>query len=309
MKLIRHLDNLPEAFLGGVVAIGNFDGVHLGHARIVARLLRNAHQTGGQAIVFTLDPHPAAILRPQQAPLPLTTVARKAQLLGDLGVDAVIAYPTDAALLALSPWEFFAQVLMGRMRIRGLVEGYNFNFGRNRAGDVRALAEYCGQAGIALEVVGPVEVDGQVISSSRIRQLLGQGAVEQAGRMLTEPYRIAGLVVHGAGRGRQLGYPTANLHGIETLLPGGGIYAGLAWVDGRAWPAAISVGPNPTFDEAAMKTEVHLIGFNGSLYDRPLEVDFLARLRDIQRFGSADELIRQMDRDIADAQQIAAQAA
>lgn len=286
------------------MAVGNFDGVHLGHVRIVEKLVARARQLGGAAVVFTFDPHPAVILRPERVPPPLTSTARKAELLGQLGVDAVVAYPTDQALLRLTPQEFFAEILLGKLKARGLVEGYNFSFGRNRGGDVRGLAELCRDAGISLDVVDPVLIDGQAVSSSRIRELLREGQVGRARGLLTHPYRIRGLVIHGAGRGRQLGYPTANLNGVDTLLPSMGIYAGSSLVDGRLWPAAISLGPNPTFDEGSLKIEVHLVDYHGSLYDRHLEVDFLDRLRDIQRFGSVEELIRQMDRDIEATRQI-----
>ncbi len=305
MRLFRNLENLPNSFRGGAVAVGNFDGVHLGHVRIVQKLVARAQQLRGAAVVLTFDPHPAVLLRPDKVPPPLTSTARKAELLGQLGTDAVVAYPTDAALLRLAPEEFFASILLQQLGARGLVEGYNFSFGRNRGGDVHSLAALCRDAGISLDVVEPVLIDGQTVSSSRIRRLLSDGQVARARGMLTQPYRIRGLVVHGAGRGRQLGYPTANLHEVNTLLPSGGIYAGCVQADGRLWPAAISVGPNPTFDEGALKIEVHLVDYHGSLYDRHLEVDFLERLRDIQRFGSVDELVRQMDRDIETTREIA----
>ena len=309
VKLIRDLDTLPDSLRGGAVAIGNFDGVHLGHVEIVEKLVAKATQIGGAAVVFTFDPHPAAILRPGRVPPPLTSTTRKAQLLGQLGTDATIAYPTNEAFLKLAPREFFAEVVLGRLGARALVEGYNFSFGRNRGGHIDALADFCHDAGVSLDVVAPVLMDGQAISSSRIRQLLTDGMVEEARRMLTHPYRIRGIVIHGAGRGRQLGFPTANLDRVDSMLPGVGIYAGLTEADGRTWPAAISVGPNPTFGEGALKIEVHLVDYHGSLYDRYLEVDFLAWLRDIQRFATVDELVRQMDRDIAATRQLVVQAA
>ena len=164
-------------------------------------------------------------------------------------MDAVVAYPTDEAFLKLEPGEFFDRVVRSHLAARGLVEGPNFFFGRQRQGDVELLAQYCRQAGVELEIVEPVRRDGQIISSSRIRTLIAAGEVDAAREMLTQPYRIRGLVIHGAGRGSQLGYPTANLGHVDTLLPGEGIYAGRALVDGQFWPAAISVGANPTFDE------------------------------------------------------------
>ena len=163
---------------------------------------------------------------------------------------------------------------------------------------MKLLGELCREAQIPLAVVDPVMVDGQPVSSSRVRAMVSGGAVDDVRQMLTGPYRIRGRVVHGAGRGRDLGFPTANLDNIDTLLPSEGIYAGRAYVDGQSWPAAISLGPNPTFDEGRLKVEVHLLDFHDTLYDRTIEVDFLSRLRDIVRFGSVEELIHQMDRDL-----------
>jgi riboflavin kinase/FMN adenylyltransferase len=239
----------------------------------------------------------------------LTRTDRKAQLLAELGVDVVVAYPTDAALLALDAPAFFDWVVSKRLGARAIVEGPNFFFGRGRSGTIDTLRSLCTHAGLSLDIVEPVVIDGRIVSSSRIRELIGSGRVDEARRMLTQPYRITGTVVHGAGRGAGLGYPTANVAGIQTLLPDEGIYCGRAVIAGEAWPAAISLGPNPTFDEGGLKVEVHVIDYRGDLYDQELEVDFLSRLRNIERFDSIDELIAQMDRDIAACRQIAAKAA
>ncbi len=306
MRLLCDLESLPDEFRRSAVSIGNFDGVHLGHARIIERLTATARRLAGRAVVLTFDPAPARVLRPSQTPLPLCGIDRKAQLLADLGADAVIAHPTDEAFLKLGPEQFFHRIVLGELDAQALVEGPNFFFGRDRLGNIEVLGGLCRGSGVALEVVDPVEVDGQIVSSSRIRTLLAQGRVDRARQMLTRPYRIRGTVVRGAGRGVDLGFPTANLAGVETLLPGEGIYAGRALVDGRVWPAAISLGPNPTFDEDDLKVEAHLVDYAGTLYDRHIEVDFLWRLRKIERFGSVDDLIAQMERDVAATRQIAA---
>jgi len=287
--------------------VGNFDGVHLGHARIIARLVELAREVSGPAIAFTFDPHPASLLSAQPPRPLLCRPERKAELLGKLGVDAVVICPTGRDLLSLSPEEFFGRILCDRLAVRGIVEGPDFRFGRARAGDMAALERLGRAAGVRVETVAPLQQAGRPISSSRVRSLLTAGQVEDARRLLTEPYRIRGRVVRGAGRGRHLGFPTANLVGIETLLPAEGIYAGRAWVAGNPWPAALSLGPNPTFDEAALKVEVHLIGFNGDLYDQMVEVDFLARLREIERFDSVEQLLVEMGRDVASARRIVEQ--
>lgn len=307
MKILTTLDPPLASARGGAVAVGNFDGVHLGHAEIVRRLVKRARQVGGPAVVLTFDPHPVRLLRPQHAPPPLTWTARKAELVGALGVDVVVAYPTDEAFLDLTPRQFFDTIVRRQLDARAIVEGVNFFFGRDRLGNVDLLRRFCTAAGISLDIVEPVSFDGQMVSSSRIRALVAQGQIDAVRGMLTQPYRIRGTVVHGSRRGARLGFPTANLDGIDTLLPGEGIYAGRAWCDGTAHAAAVSLGPNPTFDEDALKTEAYLLDFDGSLYGRPLEIDFLARLRDSVRFDSVDALLEQMRGDVAQVRQIFAE--
>jgi riboflavin kinase/FMN adenylyltransferase len=309
MKLIRDLDALPDRFRSGAVAIGNFDGVHRGHARIVAALVEQARRVDGPAVALTFDPHPARLLRPEQAPPPLTWTERKAELLAALGVDAMVAYPTDEALLQLSPEDFFEQIVRRRLDARALVEGPNFFFGRGRSGDIETLREFAGRTGVALEVVEPYVLDGEVVSSSRIRRAITAGDVRAAAEMLARPYRIRGTVAHGAGRGAKIGFPTANVEAIDTLLPAAGVYAGRGRARGQVWSAAISVGPNPTFGEHALKVEVHLIGCRESLYGEPLEVDFLAHLRAVRAFESVEALIEQLARDVRQAAEIAARQA
>jgi riboflavin kinase/FMN adenylyltransferase len=300
VKLLRQIDNLPADVRSGAVAIGNFDGVHRGHARIVSRLLEKAQKVGGPAVVFTFDPHPVRILRPAHAPPPLTWTDRKAELLAALGVDAVIAYPTDEELLQLSAQEFFQQIVRDTLDAKAMVEGPNFYFGRGRQGTIDVLRQLTAAADIDLEVVEPLVEGGEIVSSSRVRGLIGDGRVEEAGGLLTQPYRIRGMVVHGAGRGAKLGFGTANLNAIDTLLPGVGVYAGRGLVNNTAWPAAINIGPNPTFGHDELKVEAHLLDWDGGpLYGQPLEIDFFTRLRDICRFAGVDALKAQLAQDIA----------
>jgi riboflavin kinase/FMN adenylyltransferase len=245
-------------------------------------------------------------LRPEQCPPPLTWTDRKAELLARLGIDALVAYPTDAALLALSAQEFFDKIVCGSLAARALVEGPNFRFGRDRAGDVKLLVALCEARGLSLDVVEPVEMGGDIVSSSRIRRLVAAGEVGSANGMLTAPYRVRGMVTHGAGRGGQIGFPTANLEGIDTLLPARGVYAGRGFLGDASWPAAINVGPNPTFRDHADKVEAHLIGVHATLYGQVLELDFLDRLRETRTFPSREALVEQLASDVARAEEIAA---
>jgi riboflavin kinase/FMN adenylyltransferase len=305
VELYRHLDEVPSGAQGGALTIGNFDGVHLGHALIVEQLQRHAAEFGGPAVIFTFDPHPVRILRPDQAPPPLTWTDRKADLFEELGVDVMVVYPTDETLLSLSPQDFFDRIVRDRLAARALVEGPNFYFGHGRTGNVQILEQMCHTAEIRLDIVEPLVAEDVYISSSRVRTLLRDGHVEAAGKLLTQPYRIRGMVTHGAARGAKLGFPTANIDAIDTLLPANGVYAGRAYVGDAVWPSAINIGPNPTFGEDGVKVEAHLIGFQGSLYGQPLEVDFLTQLRDIRPFESVEALIQQLGQDVEQARRIA----
>lgn len=299
MQIDRKLSDFPESARGGAIAIGNFDGVHKGHAKLIERLVERSHALGKPAIIFTFDPHPVRLLRPDQCPPPLTWTQRKADLLSNLGVDRVIAYPTDEALLRLSARDFFELVVIKTLGAKAVVEGPNFFFGNNREGNIEMLARLTSEYGLSLDIIRPNEVDDEMISSSRIRRLIGeQGNVDAAREMLTAPYRIRGLVTHGASRGGKLGFPTANLEGIDTLLPANGVYAGLGRIGKVTRPAAINIGPNPTFGDNQIKVEAHLLEHDEVIYGRPVEIDFLSRLRDVRTFNSKDELIHQVKQDV-----------
>jgi riboflavin kinase/FMN adenylyltransferase len=317
VKLLRSLDEFSAELRGGAVSVGNFDGVHQGHARLAEKLRERSQKLGGPAVVFTFDPHPAWILRPQSAPTPLTWLDRKVELLAELGIDVVVAYPTDEALLRLTAREFFDRILRDALGAKALIEGANFCFGHDRTGTIDVLSQFATEAGMAIDVVEPVLLDDTVVSSSRVRGCVSSGRVDEAGRLLTRPYRIRGLVRHGAARGAKLGFPTANVDGVDTLVPGPGVYAGRAIVgpqfgadfSSRAWPAAINIGPNPTFGEQSLKIEVHLIGFQGNLYGTLLEVDFLAPLRPTTKFAGIDALKAQLQLDITRTIELVAAAA
>ncbi len=291
-------DGCPAA--GCAVSVGNFDGVHLGHAALVARLRDVAGRLGVPAVALTFDPHPASLVRPGAAPVPLTTPARRAELLLGLGLDAVLVQPVNRELIDLPPEAFYRDVLRGRLEAAALVEGPDFRFGARRAGDVALLRGLCAADGVTLEVVEPVAAAGGTVSSSRIRALVAAGDVAAAGALLTAPFRVTGTVVTGARRGAGLGFPTANLAEIATLVPGPGVYAARVVAPGRAeaLPAAVHVGANLTFGATVPTVEAHLVGFAGDLYGRVLDVDFLERLRDTRRFDSAHDLTAQLARDV-----------
>lgn len=293
-----------------VATVGNFDGVHVGHAHIVARLVAMGRRLGVPAVVLTFDPHPAAILRPGNAPPPLTTPARRAELLLALGVDAVLVQPADERLVAVEAEDFYSGILRQRLAVRGLVEGADFHFGARRRGTIDLLERLCRADDVELETVGPVTHAGAAVSSSRLRTLVAEGRVAEANPLLTAPYRCRGRVVEGARRGRTLGFPTANLADVATLVPGHGVYACRVALPGSgpAWPAAVHVGANVSFGETAASIEAHLIGFEGDLYGQWLDVDFLERLRETRRFASVAELTTQLANDVEAARLVVASA-
>lgn len=297
MQVVRGLDQL-DGFRHGFVSIGNFDGVHRGHQSMIAVLTRSAREHDAPAVIFTFDPHPIALLRPGQSPPPLSTTERKIELLSNFGVDAVVVYPTDQALLGLSPQEFFDRILLGRLEARGLVEGPNFFFGQGRSGNIETLGEFCAAARMSLQIVPPVSVGDQLVSSTEIRRMICDGRVRDAASLLGYPYGISGTVVRGAERGRTIGFPTANLEGVRTVIPRDGVYAGRALAGAKWYPAGINVGPAPTFADQERKLEVHLADFSGDLYGARIAVEFLDRLRDTTRFASVDDLKAQLTRDL-----------
>ncbi|HEV8062871.1 MAG TPA: bifunctional riboflavin kinase/FAD synthetase [Gemmataceae bacterium] len=289
---------LPPAWRGGAVAIGNFDGVHRGHQALVAETARQAQAVSGPTVVHSFDPPPVHLLRPGSEQPPLTPLDERIKLLENGGADLVIILRTTAELLQLTAADFFAQMVQERLAARAMVEGENFRFGHNREGDTALLATLCQAAGIGLTIVPPVVLGARPISSSRVRQALLAGDVVGASEQLGRPYRVQGVVGTGQKRGRTIGFPTANLTDIHSVLPADGVYAvGVSTLNGR-WMGAANVGPNPTFGENARKVEIHLLDFTGDLVGQTLSADFFERVRDTKPFPSIADLVAQLHRDV-----------
>jgi riboflavin kinase / FMN adenylyltransferase len=295
----------PAECQAGALTLGNFDGVHLGHQALLALLRRQADALGGPAVAVTFDPPPSQLLRPETPSVPLTTLADRINLLRRHGADRVLVLNTTMALLRQSAREFFDGVILEGARPKAVVPGYNFAFGRGREGNVSVLSEFCRQAGIDCVPAQAFVADGEPVSSSRIRSDLLAGRVAHAARLLGRSHRVTGVVTTGQRRGRQIGFPTANLERVDVLVPGDGVYAVRVEHAGRSLPGAANVGPNPTFGEHARKLEVHLIDFEGELYGATLNVAFLDRLRDTRKFDGVDALSAQLRADIAAARRIA----
>ena len=293
----------PREIRGGLIAIGNFDGVHRGHQHIFHELVRQARAARVPAIVLTFDPLPIAVLAPSKAPQLITLPEVKGRLIMGLGVDAIVVFQTDAELLNLTAEEFFQKVLVEHFQARGFVEGSNFCFGKARRGNVavlKSLSEHSGQTLTVVESVAEqIGSEAVVISSSRVREAISKGEMRSVAQMLGRPHQSLGIVETGAGRGRTIGFPTANMGQIATILPPNGVYAGRCHWQGQAHTAAVHIGPNLTFGEADRKVELHLLDFTGDLYGEPLRLDWLERIRGTVKFSSVEQLREQLNADIA----------
>jgi riboflavin kinase/FMN adenylyltransferase len=291
------------------LAIGNFDGVHLGHAALLAEARRRAAQDRGTSAVLTFTPHPARLFAPDRAPPLITSLERRLELLAEAGIDVAIVEPFTHAFAAIDAPAFVHDVVARQLGARDVVVGYDFSFGRDRAGTVAMLRELGAAAGIGVAVIPPVSIDGVPCSSTRIRQLVSAGDTTAAARLLGRPFEIEGAVARGAGRGRGLGFPTANVVAEAELRPKLGIYAARALIvdgplAGERHLAALSVGTNPQFSGDAVTIEAYLLDFDDDLYDRRLRVEVGERLRDERRFESIDALIAQIRADVAHIRQL-----
>lgn len=307
------MHGLESAALTDVVlTIGNFDGVHRGHQAILAAGRRRADAAGAPLVAMTFDPHPLAILTPDHVPPTLTPLHEKLRCLERAGTDGVVVVRSTPAFLNLSADAFLTQVIVGRFRPVAVVEGASFGFGRHRQGNVETLRAAAPNHGFEVEVVEPVRIElgghpGTVVSSSFVRQLIQSGTMDQARLCLGRPYALFGRVGHGAGRGRGLGFPTANLLVEGQLVPGEGVYAGRTRIGDRWFAAAVSIGRNPTFDGETLSVEAHLLDFDGDVYEQDLRVELIEWLRDQRRFASPEALREQIDRDVTRTREVVAE--
>jgi riboflavin kinase / FMN adenylyltransferase len=282
-----------------VVTIGNFDGIHVGHQKILHAVLERARAGQGLSAVVTFDPHPLRILRPEEAPSLLMTLGQRLAAFEELGLDAVLILRFDRALSLLSPEEFVRRILVETMRARAVLVGGNFRFGHRQAGDVRLLTEMGKTSGFAVETISPVVVRGAVVSSSVIRQALREGHVTRAARFLGRPFSLAGEIRPGTGQGRRLIVPTLNLATEQELLPKAGVYVTETCVGGKLYRSATNIGIRPTFDGRGLTIESHLFDFGQELQSGAMEVRFWKRLRDEQKFPGPEALRSQVMRDLA----------
>ncbi|MFJ6014414.1 bifunctional riboflavin kinase/FAD synthetase [Streptomyces sp. NPDC092952] len=304
MQRWRGLEDIPEDWGRSVVTIGSYDGVHRGHQLIIGRAVERARELGVPAVVVTFDPHPSEVVRPGSHPPLLAPHHRRAELMAELGVDAMLVLPFTTAFSQLAPADFIVKVLVDKLHARLVIEGPNFRFGHRAAGNVELLTEFGATYDYRVEVVD-LSVSGEAgggepFSSTLTRRLVAEGDVAGAAEILGRPHRVEGVVVRGAQRGRELGFPTANVETLpHTAIPADGVYAGWLNVDGEAMPAAISVGTNLQFDATERTVEAYAIDRVGlDLYGLHVSVDFLAYVRGMLKFGSVDELLVAMAADV-----------
>ncbi len=290
---------LPPGVEGTVVTVGTFDGIHRGHAAVLREIERRAADRGLRSVLVTFDRHPLTVVRPEDAPPLLTTPDEKKEILAQSGLDHVAFLPFTRSLSLYEPEEFVKLVLVDRIRVSELVIGHDHGFGRSRSGDVDTLRRTGRRWGFDVDVVGEVTVGEAPVSSTRVRGAVAEGRVEEAARCLGRPYSLRGPVVQGMGRGRELGFPTANLRAPEggKLLPKEGIYAVRASLKSEVRQGLVHLGPRPTFAGSPPSLELYLLDFDRDIYGETVRVDFLTRLREVRSFGSSAELVEQMKED------------
>lgn len=300
MEVARFPDD-PRPLRWGqpVLALGNFDGLHRGHIKIIERVRRVAFERGGTALVLTFDPHPPRIVRPDKAPQLLMTLEQKLEALDKAGIHGVAIVRFTHELSRWEPETFVKTVLVDWLRVAEVWVGADFLFGRDRSGNFSLLRALGGQYGFRAEKIDPVRYKEFVVSSTRIRRLVAEGRVDEAGALLGHHFFLDGRVVHGAGRGREIGVPTANLETRNELIPPHGVYATTATLDGVVYPSVTNVGVRPTVDTSQRTIiETHLLGAERDLYGRTLRLGFVQRLRDERRFPDVDALKAQIEADV-----------
>jgi riboflavin kinase / FMN adenylyltransferase len=305
MQRWRGLESVPGGWGRSVVTIGVFDGVHRGHQRVIGQAVKHAHDHGLQSVVVTFDPHPSEVVRPGSHPAVLTEPGRKAELMEGLGVDALCLVPFTQEFSRLSPEAFVHDVLVESLHAAAVVVGENFRFGHRAAGDLALLATLGNRFGFTVHTPLLAGADDTVFSSTYIRACVAAGDVTAAAVALGRLHRLEGVVVRGDGRGRELGFPTANLMcGRYAAVPADGVYAAWCHHRGGRHMAAVSIGTNPTFAGRERQVEPHLLDFNGDLYGERVALDFVARLREMRTYDAIEPLVNQIREDVDDTRRL-----
>lgn len=306
MQITYGHDHIGQELQGGFVTIGNFDGIHLGHRHLLTNLAGKARREGTKAIVITFDPHPKMLIHPERRPFYLiTSLPEKLNLLAQCGLDAVIVVPFSLQYAQTSAHEFITNFLWEKLKLRRIVIGHDYTFGRGKEGNEALLISYGQKLGFEVEAINAFAASGTIISSTKIRQAILRGEMEVAQALLGRPYNVAGRVVAGHRRGAALGFPTANLAPEKELIPPDGVYAVRARREGRENIGGVmNIGTNPTFGDQGRSLEVHLFDFQQDIYGERLDVSFIKRIREETTFPGVEQLVEQIRRDIIAAQEI-----
>ncbi|MEX2222806.1 MAG: bifunctional riboflavin kinase/FAD synthetase [Candidatus Rokuibacteriota bacterium] len=306
MRILRDLPSFPPELRPSVAALGAFDGIHLAHAKILDTAVERARALGVSAVACTFDPHPTVVLRPERAPAPIATLEENLARIAERGLDATLVIPFTAAFSRMEAETFVDEVLAKTLGAREVVVGFNHTFGRGARGTAALLRDLETRTGLVTHVLPPLQVNGLTVSSSAIREALRDGDVDLARELLGRPYSVTGRVQRGAGRGRTLGFPTANLRPDRPLTLAAGVYAARARWDGRQADAVVNIGYRPTFEEAEYWVEAYLFDFAGDLYDRALTLDVLGRIRAEMKFAGVEALKAQVQADMVEARRLLA---
>lgn len=305
MNTIFDLHQLEKPLINPVLTIGNFDGVHKGHRTLFQMVEERATAMGGQSVVMTFDPHPIKIMKPNASPLLITLTEQKLNLIAEQGIDVILCLPFTKKFASISAEDFVRRILLEKIGIRELVVGYDYSFGAGRKGNISLLKTMGKELGFAVHVLEPVYIDGVLVSSTSVRNLVMEGDLKGARRLLGRDYQIFGTVVKGMDRGgRLLGFPTANLEPVDELVPKEGVYAVKVTMDGVEYEGVTNIGNNPTFGNSLSSIETHVLDFSGDIVGKKIRIRFLERLRDEKNFNGIEELAKQIGRDIENARKL-----
>ncbi len=305
MNIIYDLNELVEPLKNPVLTIGNFDGVHKGHLVLFDKVKDRAKAIGGQSAVMTFEPHPIRVVKPGNGPPLITPTKQKLDLISNSGIDLILCIPFTHQFASISAEEFVQDILVDRLGIKEIVVGYDYTFGFKRQGNIRLLQEMGSRLGFKVHVVDPIRLDNALVSSTSIRELVQEGNLSEAKKLLGRDYQICGTVVKGKNRGgRLLGFPTANLKLIDELIPKGGVYAVTVIINDKTHYGVTNIGYNPTFGEEALSVETHLMDFSGDILGETIRVNFIKRLRDEKTYGSVEELADQIALDVQEAKEL-----
>ncbi|OGW30227.1 MAG: riboflavin biosynthesis protein RibF [Nitrospirae bacterium GWC2_42_7] len=298
MVLITDLKQITERFKNSIITLGNFDGLHLGHQELIRMVTERAKETGAVSMVITFRPHPLKILAPEKCPPLISIYEEKIEFFEKLGIDVLVKIPFTMEFSSMPPRDFAKNILGDLLGAKEIFVGYNYRFGKGREGNIQKLREFGNEFGFTVREIEQISFNSEVISSTRIRQLLGEGEVEDAAKLLGRPYAITGVVVKGDGRGKLIGFPTANIASKHMIIPADGVYAARILARDKYYDGVLNIGMRPTFNKHETTIEAHIFDFNEDLYGEEISLFFIKRIRDEKKFANVEELISQIKKDI-----------